>query len=122
MVVAIIGASSDRRKFGNKAVRAFLHRGFDVYPVNLDGQPIEGLQTYRSVEDIPVPIDTVSVYLPPLKTFGVLDEIARKGTRELYLNPGSADRDVLAKSKSLGLNTIEACSIVAIGESPADYD
>lgn len=121
MVVAIVGASNDRSKFGNKAVRAYVSRGFDVYPVNPSGQPIEGLHSYRSVLDIPVEIDRVSMYIPPQQTLGVLDEIARKGTKELYLNPGTTDEHVLAKAKALGLNAIQACSIIAIGESPASY-
>jgi predicted CoA-binding protein len=122
MVVAIIGASTDRRKFGNKSLRAHAKRGFDVYPVNPRGGTIEGFKAFTSVLDIPVDIDRVSIYLPPETTLGVLDEIARKGTRELYLNPGSEDDRVVAKATGLGLRPILACSIVAIGESPGDYE
>ena len=45
--VAILGASADRSKFGNKAVRAFLARGYTVYPVNPKGGEIEGLAAYH---------------------------------------------------------------------------
>jgi hypothetical protein len=122
MVVAIVGASADRSKFGNKSLRAYVKRGHEVYPVNPRGGTIEGLPAFKSVTDIPVDIDRVSVYLPPEMTLRVLDEIARKGTKELYLNPGSEDDRVVAKARSLGLRPILACSIVAIGESPGDYD
>ncbi len=121
MVVAILGASTDRRKFGNKALRAYAKRGFEVYPVNLGGGTIEEHDAFTSVLDIPADIDRVSVYLPPETTLLVLDEIAKKGTRELYLNPGSADDRVIETAKVLGLHPIMACSIVAIGERPGDY-
>jgi predicted CoA-binding protein len=121
MVVAIVGASRDRSKFGNKAVRAHVSRRFDVYPVNLTEDAIEGLRVYHSVLDIPVDIDRVSVYLSPDTTIGVIEEIAKKGTKELYLNPGSADDRVVEKARSLGIEPILDCGIIAIGESPADY-
>lgn len=125
MHVAVIGASNDRSKFGNKAVRAYLSRGHDVYPVNLNESEIEGLRAYRSILDVPVEaggLDAVLVYLPPRDTIRVLDEIAQKGTRELYLNPGSADTATVARARELGVEPILACSILAIGESPSSYE
>lgn len=121
MKVAVIGASNNRHKFGNKAVRAYISRGHDVYPVNLTESTIEGLRVYRSVLDVPADLDAVLVYLPPATTLTVLDEIARKGTRELHLNPGSENDAVVARATALGLNPILTCSILAVGESPANY-
>jgi len=121
MNVAVIGASNDRRKFGNKAVRAYAHRLFAVYPVNLHETAIEGFRAYRSVLDVPVDLDVVLVYLPPHKTLGVLDDIARKGAKTLYLNPGSEDAAVVARARELGLDPLLACAIIAIGESPSSY-
>ncbi len=63
--VAILGASTDRRKYGNKAVRAFLQQGYDVYPVNPKAVAIEGVPAYSSLAAVPVPLDRISVYLPP---------------------------------------------------------
>jgi predicted CoA-binding protein len=121
MVVAVVGASKNRNKFGNKAVRAYAHQGFDVYPVNPNDETIEGLKAYRSVLDIPVEIDRVAIYLPPERTLGILDEIAKKGTKELYLNPGTEDQRVVDKATALGLEPILACSIIAIDDSPSNY-
>lgn len=121
MNVAVIGASNDRRKFGNKAVRAYAARGHHVFPVNLTENTIEGLTVYSSMIDIPVALDATLVYLPPEKTILVLSEIARKGTKKLYLNPGSEDAAAVQRATALGLNPILACSIIAIGESPGNY-
>ena len=52
--VAVIGASADRSKFGNKAVRAYLTRGFTVYPVNPKETTIEGLPAFASIDAVPV--------------------------------------------------------------------
>ena len=59
--VAVIGASADRRKFGNKAVRAFRAAGWRVFPVNPREADIEGLETFASVADIAEPLDSGSI-------------------------------------------------------------
>ena len=119
--VAIIGASSHRHKFGNKAVRAFARQGFTVYPINPNESEVEGYRAYRSVLDVPGPIDMATVYVPPEIGLTVIDELARKGVGEVWLNPGADGDAVVARARALGLTTIQACSILGIGESPARY-
>jgi uncharacterized protein len=116
--IAIIGASNDRSKFGNKAVRAYLRKGFTVHPVHPHEEWVEGLPAFKSVQDLPARPDRVSVYLPPAVTLRVLPEIAARGCAELWLNPGTESAEVLAEAERLGLKVIQACSIVAVGLAP----
>jgi predicted CoA-binding protein len=120
-VVAIIGASSNRRKFGNKALRAFEHQGHTVIPVNPNEVEVEGYRTYPTVVDIPGNIDMATVYVPPDQGVKVMDDLARKGVPEVWLNPGADEPIVVQRARELGLNVIQACSIVGIGESPSRY-
>ncbi|HSY17029.1 MAG TPA: CoA-binding protein [Candidatus Acidoferrales bacterium] len=116
--IAIIGASADRGKFGNKAVRAFVRQGFTVYPVNPKESEIEGLPAFKSIGEVPVRPDLISVYLPPPVLLKVLPDIAARGCDELWLNPGTESDEVLLVAERLGLNVVQACSIVGIGMSP----
>ena len=116
--VAIIGASNDRAKYGNKAVRAHLQQGYSVFPVNPKESQIEGQPAFKSISEVPVRPQRVSVYLPPPLVLKVLPEIAAKGCDELWLNPGTESDEVLAEAERLGLNVVQACSIVAVGVSP----
>jgi predicted CoA-binding protein len=120
--VAIIGASADRRKFGNKAVRAFAAKGFRVFPIHPAAAEIEGHKAYRSVLDVPVHLHRVSLYLPPEIGVTILDEIARKKAGELWVNPGAQSDELFAKAEQLGIQTIFACSIVGVGSSPEELD
>lgn len=113
--IAILGASNDRRKFGNKAVRAFLQQGYEVFPVNPRECTIEGLPVFSSLRAVPVRPQLISVYLPPAILWTVLPEIAAKGCDELWLNPGTESDAVLTECARLGLNVIQACSIVGVG-------
>ena len=119
--IAIIGASNDRRKFGNKAVRAFLQQGYQVFPVNPHEDVIEGLKVFPSIHEIPVRPQMVSVYLRPEVLLRLLPAIAAKGCDELWLNPGTESDEVLAEAGRLGLNVIQACSIVGVGVSPDKF-
>ncbi len=119
--VAVLGASADRRKYGNKAVRAFVQQGYAVYPVNPKERRIEGLTCYRSIAEVPVRPDQVSVYLPPAVVMQVLPDVAAKGCDELWLNPGAESPEVLAEAERLGLNVIQACSILGVGLSPEAF-
>jgi len=119
--VAIIGASSNREKFGNIAVRAYQDQGYTVYPVNPRAETIEGLTCYKSILDIPGAVNIASLYLPPKYTLMVLDDLAAKKVETVFLNPGTEDDKVVERANELGLNIIQACSIIAAGKTPAQY-
>jgi uncharacterized protein len=119
--VAVVGASRDRAKYGNKSVRAHVAAGYDVFPVNPNASSVEGLQAYARVSDVPRPIDRVSVYLPPETLLPLLPEIADVEPAELYLNPGSESADVVRAARDLGIEPILRCSIVDVGFSPSEF-
>ena len=117
--VAVIGASNNRSKYGNKAVRAFRQRGYTVYPVNPNESQVEGLPAYKSIAEAPARPDLISVYVRPDIILKLLPDIAAKGCDELWLNPGTESDEVLAEAERLKLNVIQACSIIGAGVSPA---
>jgi len=116
--IAIIGASADRRKYGNKAVRAHVQGDWTVYPVNPKEPEIEGVACYASIREVPEPIDRVAMYVPPKVGRTMLDDIAAKHPAEFYLNPGSEDDALIEEAMALGLKPIQACSIVHLGLRP----
>ncbi len=116
--VAIIGASNDRSKYGNKAVRAYLRQGYDVYPVNPKEETIEGLESYASVLDVAVELDRITVYVPPAVGLELLDEIAAKNAKEVWINPGADSDAVLRRAAELSLEPVVACSILGAGDDP----
>jgi hypothetical protein len=117
-VVAVIGASSNRRKFGNRAVRAFRQQGHTVIPINPHEIEVEGLKAYRSVLDVPGPIDMATIYVPPEVGEQIIGEIAQKGIGEVWLNPGAESDELIARARALNIQPIVACSIMSIGENP----
>lgn len=119
--VAVIGASRDRRKYGNKAVRAYVESGFTVFPVNPTESSIEGLKTYPNLDAISDPVDFVSLYVPPAVGLQLLPAIAAKQPKEVWLNPGAESDELIEATADLHLRAIVACSIVALGLSPGEF-
>lgn len=120
-VVAIVGASTDRSKFGNKALRAFRQQGYTVVPINPRAAEVEGEKAYASVLDYPGAIDEASVYLPGDLGLAVMDDLAKKQIPIVWLNPGADEPQVVHRARALGLNPRVACSILGIGDTPVRY-
>jgi predicted CoA-binding protein len=117
--VAIIGASADRTKFGNKAVRAYERMGYDVYPIHPKATTIEGRPAYASLDAVPRhDFERVSLYVPPAVGLQVIEQAARKDVKEIWLNPGAESDELVAKAQALGLNVVVGCSILAVGVRP----
>ncbi len=119
--VAVVGASTDRRKFGNKGVRAFARAGWKVIPVNPSEAQVEGLPAVRSVSEIDGPLDVVSLYVPAAVGLRLLPDIAAKRPGEIWVNPGAASTELLAEARRLGLRAVETCSIIQVGYRPAEF-
>lgn len=120
--VAIVGASNDRSKFGNKAVRAYQHQGWEIYPVHPTLAEVEGLRAYPNLDAVPERyLDRVLFYVPPQVGVGVLDQIPGKQVGEVWINPGAESPELLKRAEELGLNVVQACSMMDVGESPERY-
>lgn len=113
---AVVGASTDRTKYGNKVLRCYLQNGRDVVAVHPKETAIEGVPCYRSLTDIPGPPRAVSVITPPAISARVVREAAGLGMRHVWLQPGAEDDAVLESAREAGLDVISGgpCLLVAL--------
>ncbi len=118
MKIAIIGASKDKNKFSNKAIRAYKEKHHVVFPVNPHEKEIEGLTCYGNVADIPLEVDVASVYLPPEIGVKIVADIVKKGIKKVILNPGAESVELVNKLRLYGIEVTLECSIRAIGLDP----
>ena len=116
--IAIVGASRDRKKFGNKAVRAYASKGYTVYPVNPNEKNIEGLKAYPSLSSLPQKPNIASLYVPPQVGLKVADEIIKLGIRDIRINPGAESHELVQKLEMAKLQPKLICSLLAIGIDP----
>lgn len=112
---AVVGASTDRAKFGNKALRAYQQAGLEVYPVNPSGGEIEGLTAYPDLASLPVKPHGVSIVTPPAVTERIIEQAGDLGVEHVWMQPGAESDAAVSRAAELGLNAItEACVLVKL--------
>lgn len=118
--VAVIGASSDRSRYSNKAVRAFASEGYTVYPINPKEEYVEGIRAYPTVSEVPTKIDFVSLYLAPHISLAskIPEQLRDKGIEMAILNPGASSDELVKKLKEYHIEVQKICSIIALGHDP----
>lgn len=114
---AVVGASTNRAKYGNKCLRVYQQRGLPVYPVHPAQEEIEGLKAYASLSDLPEEVRGVSIITPPQVTEKIVEEAGRLGIPYLWMQPGAESEKALARAAELGIQTIAGgpCILVALG-------
>ena len=85
--IAVIGASRRRGSIGGELFRNVLAGDFAgaAYPVNRDGEPVAGVRAYRSIEEVPEPVDLAVISLPAAAVLEAAEEALRKGVRALVV-------------------------------------
>src|SRR3972149_3871222 len=113
---AVVGASANREKYGNKVLRVHQQNQLDVVPVNPRGGHIEGLETYPDLAAVPGPIDGVSIITPPQVTEGVVAQAIRLGIKHLWMQPGAESDAAIESAEQAGANVIAGgpCILVAL--------
>lgn len=114
---AVVGASSDRAKFGNKVLRCYLQNGRDAVPVHPKEPEVEGRAAFRSLAEIPGGVGAVSVITPPPVTEKVVEEAGRLGIRHLWMQPGAESDAAVRRARELGIDVIHGgpCVLVVLG-------
>ena len=103
---AVVGASSNRDKYGNKVLRAYQQHGQEVYPINPRADEIEGLKAYPSLAAVPVRLRAISIITPPKITEHVVKEAAAAGVKSVWMQPGAESPEAVQTAEDLGLEVI----------------
>ncbi len=113
---AVVGASQDRSKYGNKVLRVYKQNDLDVVPVNPTADEIEGLTAYRDLASIPGAIDGISIVTPPRATETVVAQALALGIKNIWMQPGAESPEAIDLAKHAGANVIAGgpCILVAL--------
>ena len=112
--VGILGASNKEGRYARIAQEILMKKGYDVVPISIRDADILGLKSYRSIDDVPRKIDTLTVYVSPRNMERHLDEIIRSDIRRVILNPGTESDSIRQRIQDSGKIVVEACTIVML--------
>lgn len=119
--IIVVGASANRARYANKAVRAYLAEGYTVYPVHPSAVRVEGLAVSPSVEAVPEPAGQLLLYVRPEIGLGIIEQAPARGVRCVWINPGAGSSRLLERVRELGMEAVESCAILAIGRAPGEF-
>lgn len=116
---AVVGASADRDKYGNKVLRCYQQHGKEVYPINPKAPEVEGLKAYPSLAALPVKVPAISVITPPAATEQVVREAHAAGVKHVWMQPGAESDEAIRTAEALGMSVIAGgpCLLVVMGYS-----
>ncbi|HOO21793.1 MAG TPA: CoA-binding protein [Kiritimatiellia bacterium] len=114
MNVAILGASNKPERYSNQAVRLLAEKGHAVFPVHPALAEIDGHRVFKSLADIPEPVDTVTMYVSPAHSTGMAGAILASNPRRVLFNPGTENPELEEKLAAAGIETVRACTLVML--------
>ena len=92
--IALVGASNDRSKFGNRIYRDLISKGYNVIPINPKDENIEGDKAYTSIQMMEELPDIVNFVVPPPIAMKVAQNAVELGVKYLWFQPGSESNEI----------------------------
>ena len=109
---AVVGATDNIEKNGNRIVKDLKNRGYEVYPINPRLKELEGLTCYASLADIPEKVDVVDFVVPPKVTEEILKQCKELGLKRIWLQPGAESEDAIAYCEQNNLNIVHSVCVM----------
>jgi uncharacterized protein len=110
--LAVVGVSHTRRKYGNHAYRELKARGLDVMAVHPELTSVEGDPCFKSLAELPRPVDGVLVCVRPDKVPEVLRQAAAAGIRRAWLQQGAESEAAAKLAAELGIDLVQRACIL----------
>tara|TARA_B100001113_G_scaffold263518_1_gene218424 strand:+ start:4 stop:396 length:393 start_codon:yes stop_codon:yes gene_type:complete len=93
-LIALVGASNDRNKYGNKILLDLLSKNYNVVPVNQKEDNIAGLKAYTKVQDLPSRPSIINFVVPPEIGLDITKELVEEDYDHFWYQPGAESEDL----------------------------
>ena len=93
-LIALIGASNDKNKYGNKILLDLLAKNYNVVPINHKEDSIAGLKAYSKVQDLPSRPSIINFVVPPEVGLNITKELVEEGYNHFWYQPGAESENL----------------------------
>ena len=105
--IALVGASKNPDKYGNKILKDLISKGYRVFPINKSEKEIEGLEVFKNVTDLKEIPSIINFVVPPNESRTVTNYLVSKGYDNFWYQQGAESQDISSYLKSLNKNFID---------------
>ena len=112
--IAVVGASTNAAKASNQVPRFLIDAGYTVIPVHPNADEILGQTAYRTLAEIPAPVDIVDVFRPAAEAPELARQAIAIGAGALWLQLGITSPEARQIAEEAGLTYLEN---ICIGET-----
>ena len=111
--IAVVGASRDERKPSHYVPKYLEDRGYTIIPVNPSASEILGEKSYKSLKDIPFPVDIVLMFRPSQEIGDFLPDIIKSSPKVLWMQLGIVNHEVKAEAEKHDIYVVmDRCMMV----------
>ena len=93
-LIALVGASNDPKKYGNKILLDLVSKGYNVVPVNSKEKTIAGIKSYKNVLDLKESLSIINFVVPPEIGFEITKELVENNYDNFWYQPGAESKDI----------------------------
>ncbi len=116
---AVVGASADESKYGNRIYRNLKGKGYKVFAINPKADPVDGDTAYTKVSQLPETPTVAVMVVPAPVGLRMLDDIKSAGTTNVWVQPGAGSDELTQALAKEGFDWL-AGSCVMVTTSKRD--
>ena len=105
--IAVVGASRDPGKSAHSVPQQMQLHGWRIIPVNPFADELFGERVYRTLADIPEPVDVVDVFRPSEQAADVARQAADIGAKAVWLQQGIESDEARRIAEQAGMDFVQ---------------
>jgi uncharacterized protein len=112
--VVVLGATPKPDRYACMAMQRLQARGHRAIPVNPAFEEVLGERCFKTIAEVPPPIDTVTMYVGAARSEPLIAEILAAEPRRIIFNPGAENEHLASEAEARGIEVVHGCTLVML--------
>jgi predicted CoA-binding protein len=104
--IAVVGLSPKEDRDSHRVAKYLMENGYEIVPVNPGQKEILGQKCYKTLEEIPYPVDVADLFLNPTRVPAVVAQAINKGVGVIWMQLGVIHNEAAQKAREAGVKVV----------------
>ena len=105
-VIAVVGLSPNPERPSHRVSLYMRGQGYTIIPVNPGQSEILGLKSYKSLLEIPGPVDIVNIFRDRSAVPEIVDQAIVKKAKVIWMQEGIVHNAAAEKARAVGMKVV----------------